>query len=64
MRQGKGSYQERNYSTFQCDNIVFMISNYMLYSSVESINTYFNAFNTTIYSVTNYLLYITNNLIS
>ena len=37
MRQGKGSYQKRNYSTFQCDNIVFMISNYLLYSSVESI---------------------------
>ena len=23
MRQGKGSNQEKNYSTFQCDDIVF-----------------------------------------
>ena len=52
MLQRKGSYQERNYSTFQCDNILFMISNYLLYSIVlkvskKSIES-FNTFNTTI----------------
>ena len=36
MRQGKRSYQERNYSTIQCDNTT-MSQNYLLYSSVESI---------------------------
>ena len=38
MQQGKGSNQERKYLTFQCGNIVFMILNNLLCSSVESIN--------------------------
>ena len=33
MRQGKCSYQESNYTTIQCENIIFMILNYLLYSS-------------------------------
>ena len=40
LRQEKYSYQERNYSTFQCNNMVFIISICLLYSSVESIKTH------------------------
>ena len=43
----KGFYLERNYSTFQCDNI-FMISNYLSY----------NTFNTTDYTINNLISWI------